>query len=116
MAAWTADRKTLTLGVVNPTLQPVEIPLTVNGATLAGSGTRWQIAGPDPLAYNDPADPDRAEDRGSGGADFGQGHRCPVQRDAVCVSSEVRISVGERGGVSPTVHGDWPASGSHRTG
>ena len=59
MAAWSADRKTLTLGVVNPSLQPAEIPLTVNGATLAGSGTRWQIAGTDPQAYNDPADPDR---------------------------------------------------------
>mgnify|MGYP001122530236 CR=1 FL=1 len=51
MAAWSADRKTLTLGVVNPSLQPVDIPLTVSGATLAGSGTRWQIAGTDPQAY-----------------------------------------------------------------
>nr|MCU0982357.1 hypothetical protein [Pirellulaceae bacterium] len=59
MAAWSADRKTLTLGVVNPSLQPAEIPLTVSGATLAGSGTRWQIAGTDPQAYNDPSDPDR---------------------------------------------------------
>ncbi len=59
MAAWSADRKTLTLGIVNPSLQPAEIPLTVNGATLAGSGTRWQIADADPQAYNDPADPAR---------------------------------------------------------
>jgi len=58
VAAWSPDRKTLTLGVVNPSLQPAEIPLTVHGAKLAGRGTRWQIAGEDPQAYNDPADPD----------------------------------------------------------
>jgi len=61
MAAWSADRKTLTLGVVNPSLQPAEIPLTVKGAKLAGSGTRWQIAGQDPMVYNDPADPQRVK-------------------------------------------------------
>ncbi len=61
MAAWSADRKTLTLGVVNPSLQPAEIPLTVKGAELAGSGTRWQIAGQDPMIYNDPADPQRVK-------------------------------------------------------
>jgi hypothetical protein len=43
------------------TLQPAEIPLIVNGAKLAGSGTRWQIVGEDPQAYNDPADPDRIQ-------------------------------------------------------
>jgi alpha-N-arabinofuranosidase len=61
VAAWSADRKTLTLAVVNPSLQPAEIPLIVNGAKLAGSGTRWQIVGEDPQAYNDPADPDRIQ-------------------------------------------------------
>ena len=39
MAAWSADRKTLTVGVVNPSLQPLEIPLTVTGAKLSGTGT-----------------------------------------------------------------------------
>jgi alpha-N-arabinofuranosidase len=56
-AAWTADRKTLTLAVVNPSLQPVEVPLTVKGAKLTGPGTRWQMAGSDPMAYNDPGKP-----------------------------------------------------------
>ena len=59
MAAWSADRKTLTLGIVNPSLQPAEIPLTVQGAKLAGRGTRWQTAGQDPQAYNDPSAPPR---------------------------------------------------------
>lgn len=61
MAAWSADRKTLTLGVVNPSLQGAEIPLTVKGAKLAGSATCWQIAGKDPMVYNDPADPERVK-------------------------------------------------------
>jgi alpha-N-arabinofuranosidase len=60
-AAWSADRKTLTLGVVNPSLAPLEIPLTVRGARLRGTGTRWQIAGPDPQAYNDPDQPPRVK-------------------------------------------------------
>jgi alpha-N-arabinofuranosidase len=59
MAAWTADRKTLTLAIVNPTLQPAELPLSVKGAKLAGTGTRWQLAGADPQAYNDPSEPNR---------------------------------------------------------
>jgi DUF1680 family protein/alpha-L-arabinofuranosidase len=56
-AAWSADRKTLTLGIVNPSRAPVTLALEVKGARLSGSGTRWQIAGPDPRAYNDPDQP-----------------------------------------------------------
>ncbi|MGQ9576400.1 MAG: alpha-L-arabinofuranosidase C-terminal domain-containing protein [Thermoguttaceae bacterium] len=57
MAAWTEDRKTLTIGVINPSLTPLEIALELKGAKLTGSGTRWQIAGSDPKAYNDPGKP-----------------------------------------------------------
>lgn len=56
-AAWSRDRKTLTIGVVNPTLEVAEVPWTVKGARLKGTGTRWQIAGPDPMAFNDPDQP-----------------------------------------------------------
>lgn len=59
-AAWNEDRSKLTVGVVNASLQPVEVPLTLTGAKLAGEGRAWEIAGTDPLAYNDPDDaPDR---------------------------------------------------------
>lgn len=58
-AAWSRDRKTLTLSIVNPTLQPVQVPFTVRGARLQGGGTRWQIAGSDPKAFNDPNQPPR---------------------------------------------------------
>ncbi len=57
VAAWSRDRKTLTLAVVNPTLLPQRLDLVLQGAKLAGGGTRWQIAGNDPGAYNDPDRP-----------------------------------------------------------
>jgi alpha-N-arabinofuranosidase len=53
-AAWSEDRKTLTVAVVNPTMEKLEIPLSIEGARLSGAGQRWQIAGDDPMAYNDP--------------------------------------------------------------
>jgi alpha-N-arabinofuranosidase len=59
-AAWTPDRRTLTLGVVNASLEPVEVPLKLTGARLTGNGQAWQIAGTDPRAFNDP---DQAPDR-----------------------------------------------------
>ncbi len=56
-AAWSADRKTLTIGVVNPSPEAIEVPLAIRGAKLTGAGLRWQIAGADPMAYNDPGKP-----------------------------------------------------------
>ncbi len=53
-AAWTADRKALTLGIVNPTMKPVKLSLHIAGATLKGEGAGWQIAGNDPMAHNAP--------------------------------------------------------------
>ncbi|MCU0958715.1 MAG: hypothetical protein MUF48_01300 [Pirellulaceae bacterium] len=53
-AALTADGRTLTIGVVNPTLQPHDLPLDLRGIALGPGGQAWQIAGNDPLAYNDP--------------------------------------------------------------
>jgi alpha-L-arabinofuranosidase len=53
-AMWTTDRSKLTLAVVNPSLDAITVPLEIRGAKLKGSGTRWQIAGTDPQAFNDP--------------------------------------------------------------
>ncbi len=55
VAAWTPDHATLTIALVNPTTHPATIPLTVSGATLSAGGRRFEIASPDPMAYNDPA-------------------------------------------------------------
>ena len=57
MAAWSQDHQSLTLAVVNPSLNPVEVELNVQAAKLAGGGNAWQIAGNDPMAFNDPANP-----------------------------------------------------------
>ena len=54
-AAMTADRKAVTIGIVNPTEQRQELRLDLKSASLAGSGGRvWTIAGPDPLSFNEP--------------------------------------------------------------
>ena len=56
-AALGEDRKTLTVAVVNPTMRNLNVSLDVSGATLTGTGQRWQIAGNDPTAYNEPGKP-----------------------------------------------------------
>ncbi len=56
-AAWSDDRKSLVVAIVNPTKQALEIPLEIQGAELTGGGRRWQIAGNDPMAYNEPGKP-----------------------------------------------------------
>lgn len=58
-AAWSSDRRRLTLGIVNPTLKAMTFPLEIQGARIRGTGLRWQIAGGDPMAYNDPDQPAR---------------------------------------------------------
>lgn len=58
-AALTADRKFLTLGVVNPTGQPQTLRLEANLLDLAAPATKWTIGDPDPQAHNDPDRPDR---------------------------------------------------------
>jgi len=58
-AAWSADRRTLTIGIVNPTLEELTIPFALEGARLQDQGRRWEIADADPQAYNDPDQPPR---------------------------------------------------------
>lgn len=54
MAALGPDGKTLTVAVVNPTMRRIEVPVSIEGATVAGSCKLWQIAGEDPMAHNEP--------------------------------------------------------------
>ncbi len=56
-ASWNRDRSMLTIGIVNPTTRSVDVPLELRGVKLSGAGTRWQIAGSDPMAFNDPDQP-----------------------------------------------------------
>ncbi len=53
-AAWTADRKALTIAVVNPNREPKTLELKLDGAALASQGTSWTISGNDPALHNDP--------------------------------------------------------------
>jgi len=55
-AAWTDGRKALTIGVVNPLDRDFELGLELKGATIAGKGRQWLIAGDDPMLYNEPGE------------------------------------------------------------
>ncbi|MDX9973738.1 MAG: alpha-L-arabinofuranosidase C-terminal domain-containing protein [FCB group bacterium] len=56
VAAWTEDRKAITVGVVNPTREAQELPFNLQGAKLTGKGRVWSISGPDEMAYNHPGE------------------------------------------------------------
>jgi DUF1680 family protein/alpha-L-arabinofuranosidase len=58
-AAWTSDRKALTVAIVNPTEQELELPIDLKGARITGKGGLWLIAHEDPMAYNDPGEEPR---------------------------------------------------------
>lgn len=53
-AAWTEDRKALTIGAVNPTGQAQQITMDIKDTQLAGTGKLGLIAHPDPMAHNKP--------------------------------------------------------------
>lgn len=59
MAALSKDGKTLTVGIVNPTKEPLELPLELQGVKITGQGRRFEIAAADPMAYNEPGKPPR---------------------------------------------------------
>jgi alpha-N-arabinofuranosidase len=52
MAALSADRKTLTVSVVNPGEASKELVLNIIGAAATGNGRKWTIAGPSIDARN----------------------------------------------------------------
>lgn len=53
-AAWTKDRKKLTIAVVNATHDPYKLDLTTLNVRLPKSATLWYMANDDDMAYNDP--------------------------------------------------------------
>ena len=55
--ALTEDRRTLTVGVMNPTDKELPLKLALNGASLAANGTRWHLSGASPTVYNTPGQP-----------------------------------------------------------
>src|SRR5205823_8872078 len=51
-AAFTGDRKFLTVAIVNPTEEPQSLNLHLEGVQLAGEAQMWQMTGPTPDAAN----------------------------------------------------------------
>ncbi len=56
-AAFTADRKELTVAVVNPTQSAQQLNAAFTGVTLQGTCTSWRIAPPALTAQNEPGKP-----------------------------------------------------------
>jgi alpha-L-arabinofuranosidase len=52
VAAWTEDRKTLTIGVVNPHEEEKVVNVNLPDVKLSGRATVWRIAGDDSTAHN----------------------------------------------------------------
>jgi alpha-L-arabinofuranosidase len=55
-AALTEDGRKLTISIVNPLREAYDIPMTLSGVTLTGTGVKHEIAGDDPLACNVPGE------------------------------------------------------------
>jgi alpha-N-arabinofuranosidase len=60
-AALTADRRHLTVSVVNPTKETASIHLALAGHAKLANGTRWSISGSDEYVYNAPGEPQRVK-------------------------------------------------------
>ena len=61
VAALTTDRRTLTIAIVNPTLDDATFPLQLTGLRPIGTATRWQFASNDSRAFNTPGQPRQIE-------------------------------------------------------
>lgn len=53
-AAWTADRKAVTISIVNATATPRVVAVNLQHAAAKNSATCWEITGPHPEAHNAP--------------------------------------------------------------
>ena len=68
-AALTADGKTLTIGIVNPTDAPVAVPVSLASGAATGQATRYAIAAADRHAHNTPGKPRVVDIVETGGID-----------------------------------------------
>jgi alpha-N-arabinofuranosidase len=53
-AALTTNGDTLTISVVNPTWEEIDLPLTVSGGDLKGEAEIWKVTAPDVMSTNEP--------------------------------------------------------------
>jgi alpha-L-arabinofuranosidase len=68
-AALSRDGHTLTIGVVNPTMTSLDLPVDVKGAVAHGKATRWVIGGADEFAHNTPGEPRQVDIQRAEGLD-----------------------------------------------
>ena len=61
VAAFTSDKKALTVAIVNPTDSQQNLQVDLKGAELTGTGKLWQIADDNPMAGNTPGQPIQVE-------------------------------------------------------
>ena len=55
-AAWTEDKKAITVAIVNPDSKETQVELGLDGVSLKKKATCWVISNPDPLSYNTPGE------------------------------------------------------------
>lgn len=53
-ATLTAGMDTLTLSVINPTMEPVSFPFAINGSKAGTGGEIWRVTAPDLMSTNEP--------------------------------------------------------------
>lgn len=53
-AALTVGRDTLTLSVINPTYDRINVPVNIEGASASGEMEIWSVDAPDDMSYNEP--------------------------------------------------------------
>jgi alpha-N-arabinofuranosidase len=71
-AALTADGRTLTVAIVNPTAETVSLPLALAQRKITGPATRWTIGGADAHVFNTPGQPRRVDLVRTAGLDAAQ--------------------------------------------
>jgi alpha-N-arabinofuranosidase len=69
-AAWTADKKALTVAVVNPTWDTYKLDIDLKNAGLKGPAATWVIAGDNPLLYNTPGQEEKVAIEEAGPTDL----------------------------------------------
>ncbi|MGQ9564483.1 MAG: alpha-L-arabinofuranosidase C-terminal domain-containing protein [Thermogutta sp.] len=60
-AAISEDNQAITIAVVNPTGEKQRLSLRLEGATMGDHAQAWEVAGNDPMDYNEPGKPLRVE-------------------------------------------------------
>ena len=51
---WTADKKAITVSIVNPSNKPHAVKLNLGNTAIKDSVTQWEITGTNPEVHNEP--------------------------------------------------------------